>query len=162
MMKHEAAQCLTFAPSNKETETKALRQVVQISTWLTLLFTKYTGTCVDVALWYGIKNGRIHGQLGWQRIVSEPLITLSGAPYSNMTDCRNTAILKNAVEHYEKCRRKLDVFLKFSVTLMAFTKSFGCYRRWRWRCNADIFVGARQSLKEHLDGGCWTWSEPGL
>ena len=54
-MKHEAAtDVATFAPSNKETlpETKALL----ISTSLTLPFTKYTGICVDVALWFGIQK----------------------------------------------------------------------------------------------------------
>ena len=59
-MKHEAAtDVATFAPSNKETlpETKALlNQVVADLYVLTLPFTKYTGICVDVALWFGIQK----------------------------------------------------------------------------------------------------------
>ena len=54
MMKHEAAtDVANFAPSNKETlpETKAiLNQVVAD------LYVAHTGTCVDVAFWYGIQK----------------------------------------------------------------------------------------------------------
>ena len=74
-MKHEAATdvaTLHLLIKKLFQETKALLNQVVADLYVAHLpFTKYTGTCVDVALWSGIKNGRIHGQLGYNLGCSE-------------------------------------------------------------------------------------------
>ncbi len=157
----------TFAPSNKETlpETKPSLNQVVADLYVAHIASHQVHWYMRgrvVFLWYGIQKWTITWT-AWCNLdeVSERLITWWGPFILAWLNFGTQQYWRTPWNIFTKnVEESLTCVLEIFRYLMAFLlKSFDVTDAEGDDVTNDIFVGGQsRTWKEHLDGGCWTWS----